>query len=202
MILEKYFKLSEEQKKRFELLETAFKEWNEKINLVSRKDMENFMEHHVLHSLSIARFIQFKKDAYVMDLGTGGGLPGLPLAILFPETNFLLVDSINKKLNAINDICLQLNLNNVKTLHSRAEDIKDKFDFVVTRAVAPMPDLIRWTRNKFKQVSVHSMPNGIIALKGGNLNDELKGLKVEKTPLKNYYKESFFEEKYIVYYIA
>jgi 16S rRNA (guanine527-N7)-methyltransferase len=200
MTIEKHFKLNEIQTKQFQDLQVVFKEWNDKINLISRKDMDNFLDRHVLHSLSIGLFIQFKKDAYVMDLGTGGGLPGIPLAILFPETQFLLVDSINKKLIAINDICERLGIKNVKTMHVRAESIKEKFDYVVTRAVAPMPDLIRWTRGKFKDKGVHAMPNGIIALKGGDLKKELSGLKVEKFPLKKIFKDDFFEEKYIIYY--
>lgn len=200
MSIEKHFKLSTHQANQISELKVLFAEWNEKINLISRKDMENFEERHLLHSLSIGKFIQFKKDAYVMDLGTGGGLPGIPLAILFPETKFLLVDSINKKLIAIDDICSKLGITNVKTIHSRVENIKDKFDFIVTRAVAPMPEIIQWTRGKFLDKGVHAMPNGIIALKGGDLKKEMQNLKVEKFPLKKIFREEFFEEKYIIYY--
>lgn len=204
IILSYFPNLSEEQKRQFQSLQELYAEWNQQINVISRKDIENLYLHHVLHSLAIARYIQFKPGTDVLDLGTGGGFPGLPLAILFPETRFLLVDSIGKKLKVVNEVAAAIGLTNIETRHIRAEEIKDKkFDFVVTRAVATLDKLYYWSKKLIKTKHINAFPNGIIALKGGNIREEIKllprGEYAEITPLSKYFKESFFEEKALVY---
>jgi len=203
-IIEKYFpELTSIQKERFAALPQLYAEWNQMINVISRKDVENIMLHHVLHSLSIAKYISFKEGSKIFDLGTGGGFPGIPLAILFPESDFTLVDGTGKKIKVVNAIIESLNLTNAKGLHARAEEIKGKYDFVVSRAVAKVDQLIHWSRRLISNNQQNRLPNGLIALKGGNLVEELKLLPkweyYEVTPISNYFSEPFFEEKNIVY---
>ena len=192
-ILKKYFPdLSAEQIQKFEQLLPLYSEWNEKINVISRKDLDNFYERHVLHSLSIANVISFQPGETVLDIGTGGGFPGIPLAILFPETQFILSDSIAKKITVVNEVKTALQLTNVVTIAERAENIKQEVDFVVTRAVAKMSDLLFWSKNKH--------PKKIIALKGGDLKEELEPIKknIRIVELKDFFEEEFFETKKIV----
>lgn len=193
--------LSETQKKQFSQLDALYAEWNEKINVVSRKDIENIYVNHVLHSLGIAKVISFKPGASVLDVGTGGGFPGIPLAILFPETHFHLVDSIGKKITVVNEVAKAIGLKNVKTEQIRAEQIKGKYDFVVSRAVTRMKEFYAWVRNKFKTQSIHSLDNGILYLKGGDLDEEMNELKKPYSvyELPDYFKEPFFETKKVVY---
>lgn len=203
-LINRYFQsLSEEQVKQFEQLPALYADWNSKINVISRKDIDNLFERHILHSLAIAKYIQFSAGTEVLDLGTGGGFPGIPLAILFPEVNFHLVDSINKKLKVINHVAEEIGLTNVRTSHSRVEDLKSKVDFVVCRAVAPLEKLISWTRNMYKTEMKHGIPNGLIALKGGQLDDEIKavskGAYIEQVHLSKYFNEDFFKEKSLLY---
>lgn len=197
-----YFpKLSDAQKKQFEQLSALYRDWNEKINVISRKDIDNIYTNHVLHSLGIAKVIMFNPGTAVLDVGTGGGFPGIPLAILFPEVNFHLVDSIGKKITVVNEVSAALGLKNVKAEHTRAEAVKGKFDFIVSRAVTRMKEFYGWVRNKAVAESRHSLYNGILYLKGGDLEQELAELKRAHSifSLSDYYKESFFETKKVVY---
>ena len=192
-IIKKYFpNLTDIQLHQLEQLLPLYKEWNEKINVISRKDIDNFYVHHVLHSLSIATFFEFKKDETILDIGTGGGFPGIPLAIFFPETKFTLTDSIAKKITVVNAVKDVLQLQNITTKIARAESISEKFDYIVTRAVAPMNDLLFWSKNKHAKK--------IIALKGGDLTEELKPIKknIRIIELKETFNEEFFETKKIV----
>jgi 16S rRNA (guanine527-N7)-methyltransferase len=180
----------------------GYVEWNQKVNLVSRNDLENLYERHLLHSLSLALFMELKPMAEVMDLGTGGGFPGLPLAIWYPESNFTLVDSIGKKIKVVEDLAARLSLSNVKVINARAETVEGPFDFVVTRAVAPASDLVNWSRGKFIKHYNHSLKNGILAWKGGDLEEELQAVAKNKPRsffLKDYLDEPFFETKRIVH---
>lgn len=201
-IILKYFPgLTEHQIDLFRRLYPIYKEWNEKINVISRKDFDFFYERHVLHSLSIAKFIQFKPNTYILDVGTGGGFPGIPLSIIFPETNFLLVDSIGKKIKVVDAVVEHLALKNVRTQWTRAEELQEKFDFIITRAVAPLPDLWKWTGKLLEKKSIHGLHNGLIALKGGDIKEELqpfKGRYIEHK-ISAYFKEPYFEGKQIVY---
>lgn len=203
MLIEKYFPaLSQEQMSGFEELIPLYTYWNERINVISRKDIENLEIHHILHSLAIARFISFKPGAQILDVGTGGGFPGIPLAIMFPETQFHLVDSIGKKIKVVNEICQVLQLKNVSSAHSRAEDIKEKYDFVVSRAVTTLPQISSWIKGKFKPLNNHAIPNGMIYLKGGDIEEEIKELKHfnhQIVPITDYFSETFFETKKVVY---
>lgn len=203
-IVQKYFTaLNEVQMAQLDQLLPLYSEWNAKINVVSRKDIEHLNLHHVLHSLTIAKYIQFKPKAKIMDLGAGGGFPGIPLAILFPESNFLLVDSVGKKLKVAEDIAGTIGLKNVQTHWGRAEDVKSEFDFVVTRAVASVADLARWAMPRLKIKHIHTTPNGIIALKGLPYKEEVKALHkndyYEAVPVQQFFKEAYFEEKYLLY---
>jgi len=179
----------------------CFGEWNSKLNLISRKDLDQLETRHILHSLSIAKFIRFSDNSNVMDLGCGGGFPGLPLAIYFPNIEFVLVDSIRKKIDAVNDMVHSLELQNVTVINDRAENVKRKFDFVVSRAVAPMNKLWAWCRNGIEKSENNALPNGLIALKGGDLKVELNpfGQRVVVQDLSRYFKEDFFDTKKIVY---
>ncbi|MGV6830919.1 MAG: 16S rRNA (guanine(527)-N(7))-methyltransferase RsmG [bacterium] len=200
-IILKYFPdLTELQISQFERLQELYIDWNQKINVISRKDIEELYLRHVLHSLGIAKVMAFKADAHVLDVGTGGGFPGVPLAILYPETSFHLVDSINKKLKVINAVAEELNLTNIKTTHSRVEAINTRYDFIVSRAVTSMPAFVSWVKNKVRKKSNHSLKNGILYLKGGDLSEELKSFpKAVEYSLTDYFEEAFFETKKVVY---
>ena len=193
--------LDESARDHFLKLGDIYRSWNLKLNLVSRTDIEHLYERHILHSLAVARFVRFKPTATVMDLGTGGGFPGIPLAIMFPGTPFVLVDSIAKKINAVRGIADEIGLQNVETRCSRAEQLKESFDFVVSRATAPLSDLFKWSAKNISKHSDHAIPNGIICLKGGNLDEEMKPFKkhVQVLPVSGYFPEPWFEEKKLVY---
>lgn len=196
-IIYKYFpEVSSLQKKQIDSLGDLYSDWNAKINVISRKDMEHFYERHVLHSMAIAKFLRFRPGEKVMDVGTGGGFPGIPLAILFPETEFILVDSIGKKIKIVDAVAKELGLDNVKAVNARAESVSSKVDFVVSRATAPLEDLVRWTLE-----SIHKQEGkGLIALKGGDLDEELDGFKmIGRVPVSEYYVEPFFETKQIIF---
>jgi 16S rRNA (guanine527-N7)-methyltransferase len=175
--------------------------WNEQINVISRKDTENFYERHVLHSLGIAKVIQFQKESSILDIGTGGGFPGIPLAIMFPECQFTLIDSIGKKIKVVNEVSASLGLKNVRAIHGRADELKSQFDFIISRAVTNIPAFLPWTKNKFRQKSLNTLKNGILYLKGDNVIDELTDLKnnFKIYPLKSFFKEDFFETKVVLY---
>lgn len=199
-IILKYFpNLTEEQKSQFQQLEKLYKDWNEKINVISRKDIDEFYERHVLHSLGIAKIMEFADGTKVLDIGTGGGFPGIPLAILFPNVEFTLVDSIGKKITVVNAVAESLGLKNVKAYHERAEKIKDKFHFVVSRAVTQMPVFLRWLKGKFEKEQFNPKHNGVLYLKGGDLGEELAGIKCEIYNLKDQFEEEFFDTKKVVY---
>ncbi|MEN9639150.1 MAG: rRNA ((527)-N(7))-methyltransferase RsmG [Bacteroidota bacterium] len=201
-LLSKYFPdLTPKQLEQFEMLQSVYAEWNEKINVISRKDIEALYERHVLHSLAIYKFLPFQPQSSILDIGTGGGFPGIPLAIVHPEVEFLLVDSIGKKITVVNEVAGAIGLTNVRTRHARAEDVKEKFDFVVSRAVAELSTLWRWSQGKFKKEQMNALPNGLICLKGGDLKEELTALKRSKEvyALPKYFKEPFFETKALVY---
>ena len=176
--IEHYFpNLTDKQRNQFSKLEEIYQHWNEQINVISRKDTENFYERHVLHSLGIAKVMEFTSRSSILDIGTGGGFPGIPLAILFPECQFTLVDSIGKKIRVVNEVKSALGLTNVVAIHERAENIKGNFDFIVSRAVTAMPDFIRWTTGKIAKKNQNSLKNGILYLKGGDLTEELSTVK-------------------------
>lgn len=204
-LLLKYFPdLSETQIAHFQQLAPLYQDWNEKINLISRKDIEFLYDHHVLHSLAIAKVVSFKPGAAVLDIGTGGGFPGIPLAILFPETKFTLIDSIGKKIMVVQDIIEKLGLENVAAQKIRAEELKGtRFDFVVSRAVAELNLLSAWSLRLISNKQQHSIPNGLIALKGGNVKNEIRALPrgsyAEMQPLSDFFKEPYYLEKYAVY---
>lgn len=188
---------------KLEALQAMYVEWNSKVNIISRKDIDNIGINHLVHSLSITHFITFKEGARILDLGTGGGLPGLPLAIYYPEVQFHLIDGTRKKIDVIKDICQRLDIKNVKASHLRVEECKDQYDFVVTRAVAAMDKLYEWSQKRVLKQGVHGIPNGIIALKGGNLDEELKAVAkrtyVDKVSIGKFINHPYFETKYIVY---
>lgn len=201
-IILKYFpNLSEVQQQQFAALYDLYTDWNSKVNVISRKDITNLYEHHVLHSLGIAKVMQFRPETTVMDLGTGGGFPGIPLAILFPETHFHLVDSIGKKVKVATEIANAIGLKNVTTRHCRAEEEKQLFDFVVSRAVMPLTDLLKIIRKNIKKEQHNALPNGLICLKGGELEREVMPVKHQTLmyDLKDYFEEEFFETKKVVY---
>lgn len=197
----KYFpNLTEDQIEKFEKLESLYKDWNLKINVVSRKDIDELYLRHVLHSLGIAKIISFKDGSKIIDVGTGGGFPGIPLAILFPECSFHLVDSIAKKLKVVDEVITGLNLTNVKTTHSRVEDIKGQYDFIISRAVAAMPTFVHWVKGKIAKQQNHDLKNGILYLKGGDLTEELKSYKTTTIyNLSDYFEEDFYETKKVVH---
>ena len=200
-LIQKYFKdLSPLQIQQFSQLQELYKDWNLKINVVSRKDIDELYVRHVLHSLGIAKIIEFKSGSKVMDVGTGGGFPGIPLAILFPETQFHLVDSIGKKIKVVKEVAQGLGLQNVKTSHGRVEDVKDTYDFIVSRAVAQMETFVRWTRGRIAKKQQHELKNGILYLKGGDLTEELKKYTSAKIyDLSTYFEEDFYETKKVVH---
>ena len=200
LILKYFPNISEQQKEQFKKLESLYQDWNLKINVVSRKDIDELYLRHVLHSLGIAKLISFKDGSKVLDVGTGGGFPGIPLAIMFPNCSFHLVDSIAKKLKVVNEVVVGLGLTNVNTTHDRVENINDNYDFIVSRAVAAMPTFVHWTKGKILKKNNHLLKNGIIYLKGGDLNDELKDYKtVTVYNLTDYFNEDFFETKKVVH---
>ena len=201
LILKYFPDLTEEQKRQFAALYDLYTDWNSKINVISRKDIENLYEHHVLHSLGIAKVIRFKPGTKVMDLGTGGGFPGIPLAILFPEVQFHLVDSIGKKVRVATEIAGSIGQKNVTTRHARAEEEKQLFDFVVSRAVMPLTDLLKIIRKNISPKQQNALPNGLICLKGGELERETMPVKNKTTMwnLKEFFGEEFFETKKVVY---
>jgi 16S rRNA (guanine527-N7)-methyltransferase len=202
-LIQKYFPdLTPRQLEQFAALDGLYRDWNEKINVISRKDIDYLYEHHVLHSLAIAKFIQFKNATKIMDLGTGGGFPGIPLAIMFPKCRFHLVDSIAKKLKVIDAVSEALELKNVFTFHSRVEQMPYQYDFIVTRAVAQLSDLLAWTKGKSLYKDQNALPNGLIALKGGDLAAELAAAEaklIKQLPLSVFFKEDFFKDKSLVY---
>lgn len=200
-LLNKFFSLDENQKTLFEALDNLYRGWNEKINLISRKDIDNLYLHHVLHSLAIAKVLNFKAETSILDVGTGGGFPGIPLAILFPQCRFVLIDSIEKKIKAAENIVQSLNLTNVKCKRERAEEEKDQFDFVVSRATMPLPILYQICKKNIASCSLNAMPNGFIVLKGGSIHNEVAKFKniVEVTPVSNFFDDAWFDKKYVVY---
>ena len=199
LILQYFPNITSEQKKQFAELEVLYKDWNEKINVISRKDTDSLYEKHILHSLGIAKVMQFADGTKVLDIGTGGGFPGIPLAILFPNVQFTLVDSIGKKINVVKGVAESLGLKNVTAHHMRAEQLKEKFHFVVSRAVTQMPVFLTWLRGKFEKEQFNPKHNGVLYLKGGDLAEELAGLKAEIFSLKNYFEGEFFDTKKVVY---
>ena len=199
-IIEKYFSLNEQQITQFSQLEDLYKEWNSKINVVSRKNIDALYINHVLHSLGIAKIIEFLPGSTVLDVGTGGGFPGIPLAILFPETKFHLVDSIGKKLKVVRSVAEALALDNVTTTHDRVENIDGQYDFIVSRAVTKMPEFVKWVKGKINKESKHKIKNGILYLKGGDLTEELSQyITAQVFPLHHFFNEDFFETKKVVY---
>lgn len=201
-IIDKYFpNLSQRQKEQFNNLDALYREWNAKINVISRKDIDNLYEHHVLHSMAIARIVRFKPSTSILDFGTGGGFPGIPLAILFPECRFRLIDGTGKKVNVAAEIAKAIGLENVEAIHQRGEEEKGKFDFIVSRAVMPMSDLVKIVSKNISRKQHNSIANGILALKGGNLSEELKPYHkiVEVTPISQFFDEEWFREKSVIY---
>ena len=201
-IIQKYFPhLTELQVEQFAQLEALYNDWNAKINVISRKDIQNLYEHHVLHSLGIAMVVNFKDGTTIMDLGTGGGFPGIPLAILFPNVQFHLVDSVGKKVKVASEVATAIGLQNVKFSHARAEEIKEQYDFVVTRAVMPMVDLMKVARKNIHKEQHNAVPNGIIALKGGELAGEIASMRNISTvwELSDFFEEEYFKTKKVVH---
>lgn len=201
-IIEKYFpNITDEQKKQFEALYDLYLEWNGKINVISRKDIDNLYEHHVLHSLAIAQAIRFKPGSAVLDFGTGGGFPGIPLAIMFPDTHFTMIDGTGKKIKVVEEVAKAIGLKNCTPKHIRGEEEKGKYDFIVSRAVMPLPDLVKITRKNISKTQRNAMLNGIICLKGGSLDSEIAGYKnkCELTEISTWFDEEWFKEKFLVY---
>lgn len=201
-IILKYFPtISQKQQEQFAALQELYTYWNAQINVISRKDIDLLYERHVIHSMGIAKIIAFNPKTNIMDIGCGGGFPGIPLAILFPEANFYLVDSIGKKIKVVNEVAMALGLKNVKTEHKRAEEVKEKFEFIISRAVTEFPVFYRWVQNKISKNQFNNLPNGILYLKGGDLAEEFKDFKkrVVFYDLKDHFSEEFFETKKVVY---
>lgn len=201
-IIQKYFpKLSKKQLEQFKNTETLYAEWNAQINVISRKDFSEFYERHVLHSLAIAKFIRFASGTKVLDVGTGGGFPGIPLAIFFPEVQFHLVDSIGKKIKVVNEVAASLELKNVTAQQIRAEQLTEKYDFVVSRAVTRLPEFVPWVRKNISKKQFNAIPNGIIYLKGGEISEEIEPFKknILVQNISDYFEEEFFETKKVVH---
>ena len=199
-VIHKYFPdLTEKQIEQFTDLQELYEHWNAQINVISRRNIDALYTNHILHSLAIAKVIQFEKGTKILDIGTGGGFPGIPLAILFPEVDFLLVDSIGKKIKVVNEVSSAIGLTNVIALHERAENIKDTFDFVVSRAVTNMTDFKKWVKGKFNNTHNNTLNNGILYLKGGDLSEELRGLSYSKYEIADLFEEEFFETKKVIY---
>jgi len=201
LILKYFPDLTDRQKEQFAALPALYSDWNSKINVISRKDMDHFMEHHVLHSLAIAKVVRFASMADILDVGTGGGFPGVPLAILFPETHFYLVDSIGKKIKVVQDVVRQLGLTNVRAEQIRAEQVEGEYDFIVSRAVTNLSDFVGWVRGKVSRSQYHDMQNGILYLKGGDLDEELAPFrkKVHLYEISEFYEEAYFETKKVIH---
>ena len=201
MIIKDYFKLTEGQAQQFAALDALYRDWNSKINVISRKDIDNLYEHHVLHSLAIAKLLPFQPGTTIMDVGTGGGFPGIPLAILFPECQFLLIDSIGKKIKVASEVANALGLMNVVCKQERAEEEKQKFDFVVSRAVMPLPELVKLVRKNISNKHHNAVPNGLVVLKGGDLKDEIAPFikTAEVTPCSQWFKGEWFDTKQVIY---
>ena len=199
-IIHKYFPdLTEKQIQQFSNLQELYEHWNAQINVISRKNIDTLYTNHILHSLAIAKVIQFEKGTKILDIGTGGGFPGIPLAILFPDVEFLLVDSIGKKIKVVNEVSSAIGLTNVRTLHERAENINETFDFIVSRAVTNMTDFKKWVKGKFNKKHNNSLKNGILYLKGGDLSEELRGLSHTRHEIADSFEEDFFETKKVIY---
>ena len=200
MDISEYFLLTDRQAEQFAQLDALYRDWNSKINVISRKDIDNLYEHHVLHSLAIAKWLPFQPGTTILDVGTGGGFPGIPLAILFPECQFMLIDSIGKKIKVASEVAQALGLSNVVCKQERAEEEKQKFDFVVSRAVMPLSDLVKLVRKNVSNKHHNAVPNGIIVLKGGDLKEELRPFKeAEVTPCSTWFKGEWFETKQVIY---
>ena len=201
MIISDYFKLTERQAEQFAQLDALYRDWNSKINVISRKDIDNLYEHHVLHSLAIAKLLPFMPGTSIMDVGTGGGFPGIPLAILFPECQFLLIDSIGKKIKVASEVAKALGLTNVVCKQERVEEEKQKFDFVVSRAVMPLPDLVKLIQKNISNKHRNAVPNGLVVLKGGDLKDEIAPYikTAEVSPCSQWFKGEWFETKQVIY---
>jgi len=201
LILKYFPNITDHQKKQFEALYDLYTDWNQKINVISRKDIENLYEHHVLHSLAIARFVQWQKGTEILDFGTGGGFPGIPLAIMFPDCRFHLIDGTGKKIRVATEVANTIGLKNVKATHIRGEEEKGKYDFIVSRAVMPLPDLVRITRKNVSKTQRNSIANGIICLKGGDIEEEKRpfGRNVETVDIHTWFEEEWFNEKNIIY---
>jgi len=202
IILQYFPGLSAKQEEQLSALQPLYNEWNAKINVISRKDMDNFYIHHVLHSLAIAKIVRFKDFTEVMDAGTGGGFPGIPLAIMFPETSFYLVDSIGKKIKVVKEVASSLGLKNIKAEQIRIEQVDHAFDFIISRAVTALPDFVKWTGYKFHRKSFNTIPNGILYLKGGDVKQEIKNVKRIKNKIysiRDYFREPFFDTKSVIH---
>ena len=201
-IILKYFpQLSEEQQRQFDALDALYRDWNAKINVISRKDIDNLYEHHVLHSLAIAKVINFRPGTEILDFGTGGGFPGIPLAIMFPECHFKLIDGTGKKIRVAQEVANAIGLKNCEPAHLRGEEEKGKYDFVVSRAVMPLPDLMKIVRKNISKTQRNALPNGVICLKGGDLQAELRPFYkiVETTDIGTFFAEGWFKEKNVIY---
>lgn len=201
MIISDYFQLTEHQEQQFAALDVLYRDWNSKINVISRKDIDNLYEHHVLHSLAIAKVLPFQPHTEILDVGTGGGFPGIPLAILFPECRFTLIDSIGKKIKVAQEVATALGLTNVECIQERAEEEKRKFDFVVSRAVMPLPDLVRLVQKNVSNKQRNAVPNGLVVLKGGDLRDELRPFqkRAEVTEISSFFRGEWFDTKRVIY---
>lgn len=200
-ILKYFTALTEEQQRQLEMLDALYREWNAKINVISRKDIDNLYEHHVLHSMAIAKIANFRPGTKILDFGTGGGFPGVPLAILFPECQFKLIDGTGKKIRVAQEVCNAIGLKNCQPTHLRGEEEKGKYDFIVSRAVMPLPDLVKIVTKNVAREQHNALPNGIICLKGGDLQEETRPYKniVETTEISQFFDEEWFKEKYIIY---
>jgi 16S rRNA (guanine527-N7)-methyltransferase len=201
-IINEYFpRLSEQQTAQLGMLDELYREWNAKINVISRKDIDNLYEHHVLHSMAIAKVLNFKPGTEILDFGTGGGFPGIPLAILFPECHFKLIDGTGKKIRVAEEVCKAIGLENCQPTHLRGEEEKGKYDFVVSRAVMPLPDLVKIIKKNISKTQRNALPNGVLCLKGGDVQEETRPFRniVHITHLSDYFKEQWFKEKHCIY---